>query len=371
MTNLPRLGTVPSPYACIDSDLTVKASHTGITILQERRYRKRYTGSKQSAVDINGNLYLSAAELDKIVKGERKDNQVKRVHKKSGGATPADKVMFRKNEPQISENNPVFPASVEEIAKKPRKKLYSVNKKEVRQRIHGYLNSQRGSKHLYFWTVSFPEGTPDAVAYRAWNTWLTSLRKYRMLKDYIWVAERQDGTRNADGRATNTVHFHIAIPHFMNVQRANAMMRGTLKNLAKAGDLPYSVQSPQIAKYNGVDICKHRKTKRVVNFAIKKGSIALANYLTKYVTKNDTEFEHLAWHNSRGFSALFTGVTFTVTEFKNFGFQHFLNKVRVFRMNFAIFIPWLYGPPPLLIDHLFKLNSYIQHVTDGEAALHT
>jgi hypothetical protein len=202
-----------------------------------------------------------------------------------------------------------------------------------------------------------------------------------MLRDYLWVAERQDGKR-ADGRpATNTIHYHIAIPHYMNVQRANAMMRGTLKNLAKAGAIPYSLHQPQIAKYNGVDIAKNRKTGRVVNFAVKKGSRALATYLTKYVTKNNAGvanekgeievpgFEHLAWHNSRGYSSLFTAVTFTIQEFKDLKFGPFLNRVRVFEMNFAKFIPWLYGPPPLLTDHLYKLNSYIQYVTDnGQSA---
>ena len=246
-------------------------------------------------------------------------------------------------------------------AKKSRKKCYTVNKKEVRQRLLGYINTQKGRKELYFWTVSFPKGTPDHICYQAFNTWLTALRQYKMLKDYLWVAERQTGDRITDGRApTNTLHFHIAIPHYMNVQRANAMMRGTLKTFAKRGEIPYQPYHPQVKKYNGVDICKNRNTKRIVNFAVKKGSRALATYLTKYVTKNDETFEHLAWHNSRGFSCLFTAVTFTVAEFQQFKFGQFLNRVRVFDMNFAKFIPWLYGPPPLLLDHLFKLNSYIQ-----------
>jgi hypothetical protein len=152
----------------------------------------------------------------------------------------------------------------------------------------------------------------------------------------------------------------------MNVQRANAMMRGTLKTFAKRGDIPYQPYHPQVKKYNGVDICKNRNTKRIVNFAIKKGSRALSTYLTKYVTKNDGAFDHLAWHNSRGFSCLFTAVTFTAAEFKKFGFGPFLNRVRVFEMNFAKFIPWLFGPPPLLIDHLYQLNSYIQSISHAD-----
>lgn len=349
MVQCPVLGSVPSPYASIDSDLVIKASHTGITFLQQRRYRKRYTGSKQCAVDINGMLYLNANELAKVLEGEKKPDKGRT--KKKQGCPPAFLQSCLETKSSVDPDSPAISDVISEPAKNPRKKTYAVNKKEVRARILGYLNTQRGQKELYFWTVSFPANTSDSICYQAFNTWLTSLRQYKMLKDYLWVAERQE---------IGTLHFHIAIPHKMPVQRANKMMRHTLKTFAKRGDIRYHPRSPQIAKYNGVDLSKHRKTKRVTNFAIKKGAKALAVYLTKYVTKNDGEFNQLAWHNSRGFSCLFTGVTFTVGEFKKFKFGPFLNRVRVFEMNFAKFIPWLYGPPPLLLDHLYQLNSYIQ-----------
>jgi hypothetical protein len=127
-----------------------------------------------------------------------------------------------------------------------------------------------------------------------------------------------------------------------------------------------------------VDICKHRTTRKPINFAIKKGARALAAYLTKYVTKNDAGvadelgniavpgFSHLAWHNSRGFSCLFTGMTCTLNEFRNAGFGGYLNRVRAFKMEFATFVPWLFGPPPLLMQHLYELNSTIQTLLDDE-----
>jgi hypothetical protein len=338
----PSLGKVPS----INHDLTIKATQTGITLLTQQRFKVRYTGNKRSCIDINGKLHVSSAEFAKQLKIERIERQ---GNKKNGSRRNGSRQNNFCIAGQISEDNTEQP-------KKNRIKFsYSVNKKEVRQRILGYINTQKGRKELYFWTVSFPAGTSDESGYSAFNTWLTALRYYKLLKDYLWVAERQQN---------GTIHFHIAIPHKMPVQRANAMMRGTLKNMAKAGKVPYSQYSPQIAKYNGVDIAKNRKTKRVTNFAIKKGSRALATYLTKYVTKNDTEFTHLAWHNSRGFSALFTAVTFTIEEFKKAGFGPFLNRVRVFEMRFAKFIPWLMGPPPALERHLYELNSYLQYVTD-------
>lgn len=335
----PTLGKVPG----INYDLTLKATPTGVLVLTQQRFKIRYTGNKQSRVDINGNLYVSARELEKVIASQRKDK--KTAHRRNGGR---EKLLS--NAEQSTDENSEQP-------KQKRTIFYTINKKEVRQRLLGYINTQKGKKELYFWTVSFPANTPDPVCFQALNTWLTSLRKYKLLKEYLRVTERQEN---------GTIHFHIAIPHKMPVQRANAMMRGTLKTFAKRGEIPYNVRSPQIAKYNGVDICKNRKTKRVVNFAIKKGARALATYLTKYVTKNDAQFEQLAWHNSRGYSNLFTAVTFTVDEFKRFGFVPFLNRVRVFEMRFAKFIPWLMGPPPLLEDHLYQLNSYLQYVADQQ-----
>lgn len=413
----PALSSVPS---VVGGELVLKLSATGVTFLHERRFRIRYTGSKTCAVDINGQLWPKKAELTKhlrddlIKRGKIKDP--KKVKAKKMAVLPdcqkftihdvspevievAETLQISNNNSTPENNSPLIVENATKIAKKVRKKSYSINKREVRQRILGYINTMKGAKNLFFWTVTFPAGTPDDVCYQAFNTWLTTLRMTRkgkdgkkippMLREYLWIAERQLGDRITDGRdATGTIHFHIAIPHFMNVQRANAFMRGTLKNLAKRGALPGAVCGkdgkpyylPSISKYNGVDICKHRKTKKVINFAVKKGSRALANYLTKYVTKNDAGvpdetghvavpgFSHLAWHNSRGFSCLFTAVTFTVQEFDKLGFRHFLNRMRVFRMNFATFIPWLFGPPPLLQDHLFKLNSYIQILFDNEQA---
>lgn len=171
-----------------------------------------------------------------------------------------------------------------------------------------------------------------------------------MLKNYLWVAERQQN---------GTIHFHIAIPHRMPIKKANAMMRGTLINAARKNEIPCNVHA--LRRYNGVDIAKNRKTKKVTNFALRKGSKSLANYLTKYVTKNDGSFPHLAWHNSRGYSGIFLGVTFTTSEFLKMGFHHFIDRAKQFSQEHFVFVPWnATGPPKKIIDHLYQLNSWIQ-----------
>jgi hypothetical protein len=338
---LPCLGRVPSVH---QSHLSLKVTQTGVTFLTKYRYRTRYTGSKNCAVDINGNLYLNASELKAAEGKDKKNAAAVQANRKQCNVHELQRsANFSTQQNQFSTNNTA-------LSTKKQFRGYRINKREVRQRLLGYINTQRGKKELYFWTVTFPKGTSDDLCYRIFNIWLTSLRKYRMLREYLWVAERQEN---------GTVHFHIAIPHRMSVQRANAMMAGTLKTFARRGDIPFTVW--QCARYNGVDIAKNRKTRRVTNFAVKKGSRALSNYLTKYVTKNDTEFTHLAWHNSRGYSQLFTGVTFTVEEFRKFGFGFFLDRRRIFEIgDFAKFIPWIEYPPPLFEEHLYKLNSWVQ-----------
>lgn len=333
----PPLARVPN----ITHDLTIKTTVNGVVYLKQNRLARRYTGSKYSAVDINGRLWLKATDLKKSA--GKKNTPAKTGVKNCLGAPTRAKQKYDK----LLTADKNLPTNGADLSTN---RTYYIHKREVRARILGYLNTMNGKKELYFWTVTFPKGTPDSIAYQAFNTWLTRLRAHKMLKNYLWVAERQPSTK--------TVHFHIAIPHKMPVKRANAMMAGTLATFARRGDLPFNVY--QCKRYNGVDIAKHRKTKRVTNFALKKGSRALATYLTKYVSKNDEGFKHLAWHNSRGYSAIFTGVTFTVPEFVAAGFGAYLHRKARFDTEFFTFVPWLDQPPDPIVKHLHDLNSYIQ-----------
>jgi len=322
-----KLLPVPSTF----EELTIKAMPSGIVVLKDGRYRKRYVGSSGCAVDINGKLWMNSAELRKHCSDEGKKIALRLP-------TQGKKVICSnkdKDEKDLStkKNNP---------------REYHVNKVKVRQRLMAMINTMQGGKELYFWTVTFPEGTTDEIAYQAYNTWLTSLRQRRMLREYLWVAERQKN---------GTVHFHLAIPHKMSVHRANSMMQGTLKTFARRGKIPFSIY--QCKRYNGIDIAKNRNTRRVTNFAIKKGNRALTTYLTKYVTKNDAGFSHLAWHNSRAFSALFTGITFTTEEFLGYGFRCLLHPASVINTEYFMFFKWKDQPPDAVMKHLYELNSYV------------
>jgi hypothetical protein len=317
------------PVPAFHHELTIKASAAGITILKGSRFRKRYTGSRQSAVDINGKMYLRAADLKKIIAESSTD-----PGRRPGKAATQSEIAL----------------TADQLQRPP--KYYKVAKTEVRNRILGMINTQRGKKELYFWTVTFPEGTIDAVAYRLFQIWLTTLRQKKWLREYLWIAERQQN---------GTIHFHLAIPHRLSVVAANNAMRTILKTAAKRNEIPFNVY--RCKRYNGIDIAKNRTTRRVTNFAIKKGSRSLANYLTKYVTKNDEGFNHLAWHNSRGFSALFTGITFTVSEFLGYGFRQLVLPGKIIDNEYFMFFAWRDGPPIAVSNHLSQINSWIQSET--------
>lgn len=385
-------------------DMTVKLTQNGIVFLGKRveleidgkkkvvyeetgKFRNRYVGSKLCNVDLNGWLWLDANELKSDIKAGNKDKP-KRAKKNPSVAEGDEKTNFSV---RADANIPDNPDTANVIEKKPRVKSYKIDKSKVRHRIYNYINTAKGKKRLFFWTVTFPAGTPDDSCYQAFNTWLTSLRQRRMVKDYLWIAERQEGERlKTKKEPTHTLHFHIALPHYLDVKKANAMMRGTLKNLAKQGLVPGVICHtktketyllPCIAKYNGVHLSKHKKTGKPINFAIKKGAKALADYLTKYVTKNDAGqkrddgsliapgFTHLAWHNSRGFSCLFTGITCTIKEFTEAGYGAYLFRGRMVRSNFSIFIPWDQGPPPAFKKHLYEVNSLVHELLDENELL--
>jgi len=343
-----KLQSVPSQC----HELNRKASISGVVYLKEGKFKSRYVGNKHSSVDINGNLWLKSSDLKKEISGPATAKVATKKNAPSVETEGVKKLYITEKDfrAQISEN--LCTNSSELLTEKTDLstiRTYRVHKTTVRQRLLSYINTQAGKSQLYFWTVSFPQGVTDNTAYKIFNIWLTRLRQYKSLKEYLWVAERQQN---------GTVHFHIAIPHKMYVARANAMMAGTLKTFAKRGEIPFSVE--QCKRYNGVDIAKNRATGRVTNFAIKKGARALTTYLTKYLTKNDEAFTHLAWHNSRGFSSVFTGITFTQNEFAKNKLHYWLDMDKAIHSEWAVFVPWRVEPPPKFLDHLYDVNTHIQ-----------
>lgn len=172
-------------------------------------------------------------------------------------------------------------------------KSYRLNKSRLRNKIKAF--SQIGDQRNFskFITISFPAGLPDISCKQALNTWLTKLRSMDKYFNYIWIAERQKN---------GTMHFHIITKTFFNIKVINLHMAKTIDYIIKTSRLRNINFS--INKYNGVDI--------QVIYRIKE----LSQYVTKYVTKNDTEMEGYPSNCSKLISELFTRVQITDEEFK-------------------------------------------------------
>jgi len=356
----PALLRVPSSMT---HELSLRLSLTGVTQLKEGTYRKRYTGG-ECIVDINGKLHLS-----------KKDYRAYMVLEEQARADYFASLGFGQKKPRrISDDKPGIEALTSEQNKNKEKpelpaKTFRVNATQVGNRVYSMVQAllkvKRSNTFLGFVTVSFPPCVTDNIAFQALNTWLTTLRQKgkKLIRQYLWVSERQDGKRKADGSpGTGTIHYHFLIPHYINIQAANRAMMVILCNLVRSGVIKYELAA--MKRYNGVDLAKDRKGGKkgpVINFAEPTRRKSLVSYITKYVTKNNAEFSHPAWHCSRGFSALFTGVTCTYDEFTRVDWSINAQPDPVICNEWFDFFPWYKesGPPFELVDHLSGLNAYI------------
>jgi hypothetical protein len=306
--------------ASYGDDMTIAATLTGITILEQGKYRKRHGGSKE-LIESYPNELITKSEYNERYKGKVSTPRPKKKQPAEADTT----IPLRKKVPN-----------------------YKINKKEVTHRIRNFTNQMQGEKQLYFWTVTFPEGTTDDTAFILLNKWLTRLRRENMLRSYLWVSERQQN---------NTIHFHIALHNRMCVKKANRYMRACLFTCIDNDEIKYNRQDA--LRYNGVDIAKNRKTNRVTNFAKKKSEKTLVSYLTKYVTKNDSTFTHLAWHSSRDYSNLIIAIHITMQEYLKDYEVMGICADPTFSTEWFKFYKWKGEPPKDLVNYLAFINNYI------------
>jgi len=302
-------------------DMVHSISLTGVTTLTQSRYKQRHGGSKEIV-----QIPRSGFKLASVVRREEKALQPKSTKKR------------RKVKKEVQKLQP-----------KSTIKKYTIDKTQVVHRIKGYLNAMKGEKMLYFWTVTFPKGTTDDTAYLLLNKWFTRLRTEKMIKDYLWVAERQQN---------GTIHFHIVVNHRMDVKRANRFMRASIMYSIDKSEIDWTRE--QAKNYNGVDICKDRKTKRVTNFAKQNKEKSLSNYITKYITKNEGTFEHLAWHSSRGYSNLITSVRLTAIEFHGTNIKYLISNEDPLICEYFTHYKWKGSPPKDLLKYFSDINQQIQ-----------
>jgi hypothetical protein len=299
-------------------DVVAGVSLKGVTFLKNSRYRSRHKGAPDYVQHPHLG-YLSKADSRKLF--PPKPQKTARKH------TPPKPVVLRK------------PAA------------YKIDKKTVTHRIIGFVNAMQGKKRLHLWTITFYQGTPDDTCHHLFRKWLIRMSTDEKLRDYLWITERQKN---------GTLHFHIAVNQYLDIKRCNRYMRAAMMRSVEDGT---AILDPEaIKKYNGVDIQKHKTTRRVTNFAKKKAAKSLSNYLAKYVSKNDTTFPRLAWHNSRSYTNVITHVHLTMKQFSQTDLQDRLQTEKPLEGEWFTFYRWKGPPPDTVANYLAFVTNHINNL---------
>lgn len=326
-------------------DLLTKISHKGVTALKnDRRFRSRVSGSRTHCVLPDGTLVdnktrvkcMGPVELERSKKGVKKDEK-----KSKKGVSPMVAPGLPPNLPPTEKPDPL-------IGEKIPRRQYFVNEKLISARVYSYVSAMKDPV-LHVITISFPTPNNERIVsddqgFQYLNNWLTVCRESLHLRDYLFVSEYQEN---------GTIHFHVLVPQYLNIVKANRTMVTILCNQIRKGNLKWNVHAAK--RYNGVDLAKDRKTKKPTNFGEPKKRRNLVAYITKYVSKGRKPrageeekkgFPHLAWHNSRGFSSMFTGISITAAEGKFLGIRNLINFAKIFIGEFFSWLPWSANNPP-------------------------
>lgn len=180
----------------------------------------------------------------------------------------------------------------DEVPAEPR--TYSMNAAKFRRKAFAYALLRRSLRFLAFYSISFPVGMPDDVAYRIWNKLLTRLRRSLGLKSYLWCMERQKN---------GTVHYHMLTNDFMNVTEVNRYAAVCIDNEVSRGACSWG--NSCFERYNGVDVKAVVKSSTRLQMTDRMKLITrVARYLSKYMSKDLRRERHRVWHCSRLVSAL-------------------------------------------------------------------
>lgn len=233
------------------------------------------------------------------------------------------------------------PDTVADASPKPAR-VYRLNRRKVRDRCRALFRLEKSRKFLAFYSISFPRGFPDDDCYQVFNTWLTRMRKVKPKFTYIWVAERQ---------GNGTLHYHLLTYDYVNIRIANYFCGKAIHNVARSKKI--AVGNFSVNNYNGVDVRRLRKRKHIVQ------------YITKYVTKNDTVSRRLVWNCSQNISRLFISTHIDLDEWLSIQdrLNHEFHREKALpHRDYSIlvdFYSWSKSPPRHLFSTMDSLNEMI------------
>jgi hypothetical protein len=243
------------------------------------------TRSKTSIAKVR-NEYETKEEFEKRVK--------KRViiDRETGEAAPS------LSADDIIKTNDLFERNTELRCGRGVRKLSPRSKTKIRQKITAWSRTHRPKQNqdFYFVTITLTsKQRGDGKHYMAMlNNFMTRLRQVYGLKNYLYVNEIQK-------KKTQNLHTHIIIDQWLPVGMVNYMWCTILKNngytFTHEGQTEPDPLFP-IGKdgANPVDIDRIRSLK------------GLQYYVTKYISKNESEVDCAIWNCSNNISRLFTSV---------------------------------------------------------------
>lgn len=266
---------------------------------------------------------------------------------------------------KLTENNLAQHKSRYQNIVRSKKTNYRLNKSKVRGKMYALFNLKCSEKFIAFYSISFPEGSPDDQLFKCFNYFLTALRKRFNLTNYIWISERQKN---------GTLHFHMLTNNYMPILSVNRTMAIIIDNQVK--NLNMEWKNSSLEKYNGVDCDaiynskRHRKSGKKVNPTQIREWVS--KYVTKYVTKNNEVFTHLCWHCSHSVSVLFTAQNFEFDKaheiITQLPFPEYIYNMSLVDKNefyikiiseFCQSLIFKFVPPPKLFDNIILANNLI------------
>lgn len=229
--------------------------------------------------------------------------------------------------------------------KTPGKTKYSMSartKTKIRQKITAWTRIKRKSPIKFVFitlTLTSKQIGTDKDYSMMLNTFLTYLRKYYPLNNYLYVNERQ--TLN-----TGNIHTHLITDVYIPVHKANYIW---CKILAKNG---YT--------FNGLPIfTKGQKNPNPVDVKAIYSIKRVSSYVTKYVTKNDSSFDSFIWNCSNSISRLFTSVK--IWDSKTFSdlHEHFRHTIQAKLSNGDTLHIHLFNENHRILKHHFTINEKV------------
>jgi hypothetical protein len=200
-----------------------------------------------------------------------------------GGSSLERKVYVKREKSYIEE---LLKKPLDEDVQERKIKLRSMSKRtkaKIRRKLIAFA---RINDKLSFLTLTFCNEVEDQKAVKILATFLKNASKTDKKFQYIWVAEKQSENKIFK----NNIHFHLITNKYWKIKRWwNYWLELQAKHSITPRDENYKPSSAfDVKQVRGNNI---------------KG---IVNYLTKYVTKNASQFSCQVWNCSKKISELYT-----------------------------------------------------------------